>query len=269
MNYIKLIFEIKNAEEPDIISALLSDMNPQGFEENENQLLAFFHENEFNQATLTEILAPFSFTYKLETIPHENWNAQWESNFEPIRINNEVGVRANFHPPFSECAYDIIITPKMSFGTGHHETTQMMLSYECELDFKGKSVLDFGCGTGVLAIFASLKGASYVKGIDNDAWSIENARENCLMNHCKKIEITDQDIQVLNQTFNVILANINLNVLLVSMVKLKKLLAKDGQIILSGILNSDIPAILTCISELGLRLNSQKQMKDWVALHIN
>ncbi|GBL34902.1 ribosomal protein L11 methyltransferase [Filimonas sp.] len=97
-------------------------------------------------------------------MPHINWNAQWESNFEPIRINDEVGIRAGFHPPFTDCRYDIVITPKMSFGTGHHETTRMILEYSCETDFEGKSVLDFGCGTGVLAILAHLKGAHPVLG---------------------------------------------------------------------------------------------------------
>jgi ribosomal protein L11 methyltransferase len=268
MNYVKLIFELKNPEEADILSALLADFPCQGFEENDRQLFAFFDEGEFDHAGIDETLLPFGYTYHTETVPHINWNAQWESNFEPIRINDEVGIRAGFHPAFTDCRYDIVITPKMSFGTGHHETTRMMLEFACETDFEGKSVLDFGCGTGVLAILAYLKGAHPVLGIDNDDWSIENARENCDRNHGASIEISGMDIQAIDQRFDIILANINLNVLLETLPKLKALLSVNGHIFLSGILASDIPKLSECFTGLGFTLKSQKQKKEWVALHI-
>ncbi len=269
MNYVKLIFELKNSDEADIVSALLADFLCQGFEEHDTQLFAFFNEAEFDQTAIDEVLLPFGYVYQTELVPHINWNAQWESNFEPIRINDDVGVRAGFHPAFTDCRYDIVITPKMSFGTGHHETTRMMLEFACETDFEGKSVLDFGCGTGVLAILAHLKGAHPVLGIDNDDWSIENARENCDRNDGASIEISGTDIQAIDRSFDIILANINLNVLLETLPALRKLLHPHGHIFLSGILISDIPKLSECFTGLGFTLQSQKQKKEWVALHIN
>jgi len=269
MNYIKLIFDLKETDEGDIITAFLSELNPQGFEQNELKLFAFFNEDEYDDILIKTALQPLHIQFEKLIIPHENWNAQWESNFEPIRINNELGIRANFHPPFTDCKYDIEITPKMSFGTGHHETTQMMLEYACATDFNGKDVFDFGCGTGVLAILASLKGAKTVIGIDNDPWSVENAKENCMKNNCSSIEISIQDLTQINKQFDIILANINLNILLETLPILKNLLRSQGQIYLSGILYSDIPTMSKCFTELGFQLVSSKQKKDWVALHIN
>lgn len=269
MNYVKLIFDLKKPEDADLISAILSEVECQGFEEKDDKLFSFLYEANFDEAQVNELLSPFGFTYIKEIIPHENWNAQWESNFEPIRINHEVGLRADFHPPFQDCRYDIVITPKMSFGTGHHETTQMMLEYACEINFENKSVLDFGCGTGVLAIFASLKGAQPVLGIDNDAWSIENAKENCIRNGCDQVEISISDIESLKSTYDIILANINLNVLLQYLPTMKKLLNAEGNIFMSGVLISDLPALTESFSGLGFKLISQKQKKDWIALHIN
>ncbi len=269
MNYVKLIFDLAHPDDADILSALLNDMDCQGIEENDTQLFVFFDEGLFDEAAIRDVLVPFSFLYTKEIVPQINWNAQWESNFEPIRINDEVGVRASFHPPFGDCKFDIEITPKMSFGTGHHETTRMMLEYACETDFQDKSVLDFGCGTGVLAILARLKGAHPVLGIDHDQWSIENAIENCERNKCGDIEISDIDIQAIDQSFDIILANINLNVLLESLPKLKKILNTGGHIFLSGILDSDISTLSACFTALGFTLRSQKQKKDWVALYIN
>ncbi len=269
MNYVKLIFDLKNPDDADMLSALLTGMDCQGMEENDTQLFAFFDETVFDEAAIREVLLPFPYLFKKEIVPQINWNAQWESNFEPIRINNEVGVRASFHPPFNDCKFDIVITPKMSFGTGHHETTRMMMEYACETDFENKSVLDFGCGTGVLAILARLKGAHPVLGIDHDQWSIENAKENCERNGCSDIDISDIDIQAIEQTFDIILANINLNVLLETLPKLKKILNAGGHIFLSGILVSDIPKLSECFTGLGFTLHSQKQKKDWVALYVN
>lgn len=269
MNYVKLIFDLKSPEEADLISAILSEVECQGFEEKDDQLLAFFYETNFDENKVLELLSPFELKYSKKLIPHENWNAQWESNFEPIRINQEVGLRADFHPPFHDCKYDIVITPKMSFGTGHHETTQMMLEYACETNFKKKAVLDFGCGTGVLAILASLKGAHPVLGIDNDEWSIENAKENCARNQCHEIEISIADIESLKPSFDIILANINLNVLLEHLPAMKKLLSDRGDIFMSGILSSDLAILTEAFVKLGFKLVSQKQKKDWIALHIN
>jgi len=268
MNYIKLIFEKLSEDQMDMLTALFSDENIHGMEQMETDMLVYFSESDFNENYINELIAPFSFTYRKEITEHENWNATWESNFEPITIGNLVGLRAHFHPKFENMLYDIEITPKMSFGTGHHETTQMMMEYLIETDCENKSVFDFGCGTGVLAIFAKLKGASKVIGIDNDAWSVENAIENCQKNNCNDIQISINDIATMQGPFDIIEANINLNILLFYMNTLKELLIPTGDLFLSGILIEDIPTIEKALTPLNLVIVSSKQMKTWASLHI-
>ena len=268
MNYIKLVFEKLSEDQIDILSALFSDENIHGIEQIESNMLVYFSESDFNENHVNELIAPFSFTFHKEIIPHENWNATWESNFEPITIGNMVGLRAHFHPKFENMLYDIEITPKMSFGTGHHETTQMMMEYLIETDCNNKSVFDFGCGTGVLAIFAKLKGALNVIGIDNDVWSVENALENCAKNNCTDIQISINDISTIQGPFDIIEANINLNILLFYMKNLKELLAQYGNLFLSGILIEDIPTIEKALIPFNLTIVSSKQKKTWASLHI-
>lgn len=268
MNYIKLDFALPQPDDADILTALLEPLSYVGCEETAGHLLVYFDETTFNDDDLRNALSPHTYPYTKYVVPQQNWNADWESNFQPIRINDEVGVRADFHPPFEHCRYDLVITPKMSFGTGHHATTKMMLEYGCETDVQNKAVLDFGCGTGVLAILAARKGAGPVEGIDNDAWSVENARENCLRNACPNINISDRTLESFQQSFDIILANINLNVLLETLPRLRQMLNPGGSIFLSGILSSDMPAISACFGKLGMKLLSQKQEKEWVALHI-
>ena len=268
MNYIKLIFTNLSDDQKDILSALFNDEKIHGMEQTDTETLVYFSESDFNESDINELLAPFSFVYTKEIIPHENWNATWESNFEPITIGNIVGLRAHFHPKFENMQYDIEITPKMSFGTGHHETTQMMMEYLIETDCNNKSVFDFGCGTGVLAIFAKLKGASSVIGIDNDPWSVENAIENCQKNNCADIRISIDDISTIQGPFDIIEANINLNILLFYMKNLKELLAPNGDLFLSGILIEDIPTIEKSLIPLNMAVVSSKQKKTWASLHI-
>jgi ribosomal protein L11 methyltransferase len=177
-------------------------------------------------------------------------------------------VRAHFHPPFQHIQYDIEITPKMSFGTGHHATTQLMLQYMCETDFEKKTVFDFGSGTGVLAIFASMKGAESVVAIDNDAWSVLNAIENCERNNCTNIRVSADEIDVISGTFDIILANINLNILIQYKGQIKHLLKPNGKLFLSGLLTSDKTNILSHYQEMGFELLSAKQQKEWIALEM-
>lgn len=268
MNSIKLTFKIANAEQCDLLTALLSDLHLDGTEQNDEEFIAYFPENTFNEFEVNDRIQSLHIPYSKEIIEMKNWNATWEANFEPILINNEVGVRAHFHPPFTDCKYDIVITPKMSFGTGHHETTQMMLNYLCEIDCEQKSVFDFGCGTGVLAILAKLKGASHTIGIDNDPWSVENGNENCLKNNCSSIEISDKTLHEVEGTFDIILANINLNVLMETLPRLYEMLNNKGDLYLSGILISDLDTISERLSGLNFEIISQKQLKNWLSLHI-
>ncbi len=269
MKYVKLIFTLQHEDDAEIIMALLSEFSILGFEQMETQLLAYSSEDVFNENLLKEMLGEFNCNYTIETIAHENWNQIWESNFEPIRVGSDIGVRASFHDALVDCKYEIVITPKMSFGTGHHETTQMMLEYIGETDCQNKSVFDFGCGTGVLAILTKMKGANKIYGIDHDAWSVENAIENCRNNDCNDIEISIQDITEIQECFDIILANINLNILLEYLPLMKSLLNAGGIIIMSGIFVNDIPQLKSKFESLGMQLVSTKQKKDWAAVCIN
>ncbi len=268
MNSIKLTFQIENNDQCDILTALLADLHLEGTEQNDQEFIAYFHENTFNEFELNDRIASLAIPYTKETIEMKNWNATWEANFEPILINTEVGVRAHFHPPFQHCTYDIVITPKMSFGTGHHETTQMMLTYLCETDCNQKSVFDFGCGTGVLAILAQLKGASLTIGIDHDPWSVENGIENCAKNNCSTIEISNKTLDEVTETFDIILANINLNVLIETLPRLYEMLNNNGVLYLSGILLSDFETMKERLTGLQMEIISQKSLKNWLSLHI-
>jgi ribosomal protein L11 methyltransferase len=267
MNYTQLRFTISQPEMTDVLIARLNELPILGTEEMEGQLIAYFNEDDFNEENLHMVLDDLNYEYQVEEIPHENWNANWESNFEPIRVNDQVGIRASFHPPFSDVTYDLEITPKMSFGTGHHETTRMMVELMCEQDFTDKRVLDFGTGTGVLAILACKMGATTILGTDNDAWCIENGMENCGKNQCEMVRITGQTLQEIQETFDIILANINLNILLEFMPQIRRLLAKDGKIFLSGILDTDRQTMSECLKTQGFTERKVVQKKNWIAIY--
>lgn len=268
MNSIKLSFQINSDQQADILTAMLSALPILGTEQYEGLLMVYLNESDFDETEIKSILSETPFEYSKETIQPQNWNELWESNFEAIRVNEEVGVRAHFHPPFDSCKYHILITPKMSFGTGHHETTRMMLDYMSAHDFTQKKVFDFGCGTGVLAIYAKLKGAEYTLGIDNDEWSVENAKENCVVNGCDSIEIKITPIEDIHDTFDVILANINLNILTEYMPKLSSMLNSGGDLYLSGILVSDIPTMKNVLESNGLGWQSEKELHKWASIHV-
>lgn len=267
MNSIKLTFPVENELQAEIILATLCNLTLDGAEQTDSALIIYLPEIHFNESQIKEALGSEQCNFEVETIQAQNWNALWESNFEPIQINNDIGVRAHFHPSFENCTYEIVITPKMSFGTGHHETTQMMLSFINELNIKDKKVLDFGCGTGVLAILAKMKGASNTIGIDNDPWCIENAKENCIVNHCEDILICDTSLSSLHDKFDIILANINLNVLLNSMPTLKKLLTSNGTLILSGILVTDLPIMTETLKSHSFEIVGEKIKNTWASIH--
>jgi ribosomal protein L11 methyltransferase len=266
MNTIKLIIDIDSNDEAEILMAQLAAFEPNGFEELPHELHVFFDENILFESEINATLS--SKKVRKEIIPQQNWNALWESNFDPIRVHHDIGIRAHFHPAFIDCKYAIEITPKMSFGTGHHETTHSMLELIGNIDCTSKSVFDFGCGTGVLAILAKMKGAHRVLGIDNDDWSIQNAIENCGRNECEVIEISNQDVADIKETFDIILANINLNVLLANMTLLKTYLNAYGDLLLSGILDSDLDEMKNCLLANNLHIQSVKQRKKWIALHV-
>ena len=199
-----------------------------------------------------------------ESVEDKNWNEVWEANFDPITINN-VGIRAEFHDPM-DTKYEIIIQPKMAFGTGHHETTNMMIEHMSNMDFKGKSVLDYGCGTGILAIFAHKLDAQQIVAIDMQEEAIDNTVEQMMLNDIPSIDIDveQSDITFLDdKPFDIILANINRHVLLSKTADIHKRLKPNGQLIMSGILKSDEKKILSQYGSLGFELKDSKYQGEW------
>jgi ribosomal protein L11 methyltransferase len=250
----------------DILIAELAEIGYDGFEEFPGLLKAFIPEGDFMENELNILLNKYDINYSKSIIKKQNWNALWESNFEPVQVDDFVGIRAAFHPPFTSVLHEIIITPKMSFGTGHHATTYMVMKLMQELDFKNKSMFDFGTGTGILAILAEKLGATQLLAVDNDDWCIENASENISINTCKCIDIQKVDELKLNQQFDIILANINRNIILDNIDELRKSMAPGGQLLLSGLLKEDETDIINVCHALGLQHHKTLERNGWIAL---
>ncbi len=269
--YIEYNFEITPLQPTsDILIAELGAIGFESFVEHETGIQAYIQKEDWQADMLKEVgiltNPDFSISYGFKEIEQENWNATWERNFNPITVDNECEVRAPFHEK-SDVTYDIVIEPKMSFGTGHHETTHMMLQFILAHDFKGKTVLDMGSGTGVLAILAEMRGAMSVDAIDIDNWCYLNAVENVERNNCKQIKVYEGDASLLkDQKYDVIIANINRNILLADIPEYAKCLTKGGQLFLSGFYKEDIPLISKKCSEYGLNFEKNLQKNNWVAV---
>lgn len=262
--YIQVSVKVTDAETKDIVLALLTDAGYEGFQEERWGWLAFIPAADFSEPVLQEVLAGFGLTANTETIAQQNWNAQWESSFSPVVVEDFCCVRAAFHEPPVGVQHDLIITPKMSFGTGHHATTYQVLQAMEKLPFAGAKVLDFGTGTGVLAILAEKLGAASVYAIDNDAWSIDNAAENIALNHCNNIQLEMADRLPSAGSYDVILANINRNVILASLPELKLLLRPGGFLIVSGLLAADANDLGRAIAEAALSLIQKQEKESWL-----
>ncbi|RYF88826.1 MAG: 50S ribosomal protein L11 methyltransferase, partial [Chitinophagaceae bacterium] len=217
--FISIIFKAEE-ETTAMIVAMLMAGGFEGVEETDDQTVISISESAYDDAAVHAVFKQFGVEYSRRTIPQQNWNAQWESSFEPVKVGQFAAIRAAFHGPVPDVAHEIVITPKMSFGTGHHATTFLMIQEMSTIDFAGKTVTDFGTGTGVLAILAEKLGASKVLAIDNDDWSINNARENIETNSCKRIQLEKAEVMLPNKV-DIILANINLNVIVANLINLK------------------------------------------------
>jgi ribosomal protein L11 methyltransferase len=251
----------------DILIAELSEIGYDGFEESAGLLKAYIKEADFSEKELNILLNKYSVKYLLSIIKKQNWNAVWESNFEPVQVEDFVGIRAHFHPVFENVEHEIVITPKMSFGTGHHATTYMVMQVMRGLNcWNNASVFDFGTGTGILAILAEKLGATRVLAVDNDDWCIENASENILINNCQSIDIQKVDAVSMVEQFQVILANINRNIILDNIQGLRKALLPGGQLLLSGLLKEDEADITTACTALGLTHQKTVERNGWIAL---
>lgn len=265
--YNKILFYTDNQSASEILMARLEDEGFYAFEIEENYLAAYIEAKNFNMKKLNEIFKE-KIKYKIESIEDENWNTQWEQSFEPVIIEDFVAIRAQFHPPVTNVLHEIIITPKMSFGTGHHATTSLMVREMRKIDFEGKGVIDFGTGTGLLAILAELSGAESITAIDNDPWSIANATENVRENNCTKITLIESsDLENLPQA-DIILANINRNILLLYSSSIANHLEPSGKLLISGFLNSDEQDMIATFSKIGLKTISSNKQGDWVVLQM-
>lgn len=223
----------------DLLTGLLSQAGFEGFEDKEDGFSAFMDAALFDPSEFQSLVSVVPVSPSFSYIKEENWNAQWESSFEPVIIPGKVAVRASFHEPVPDVEHEIIITPKMSFGTGHHATTWLMMEEMLSRDFKGKSVFDFGTGTGILAILAEKLGAEKIEAVDNDPWSLHNAAENLQNNQCSHIELYNAEKIPAGKKFDILIANINKTVILQNRVELVEAISPGGLLLLSGLMTED------------------------------
>ena len=272
-NMVYLGYEFKVIPLQPGVDILIAELGEAGFEtfvETEDGLSAYIQKEDWNENILEDIQIlnsdEFEINYTFEEIEQTNWNIEWEKNFNPIIVDNVCSVRAPFHEK-PNTVYDIVIEPKMSFGTGHHETTHMMIQHILKNDFTNKSVLDMGCGTGILAILTEMKGAKPIDAIDYDNWCYLNSLENVERNDCKHIIVLEGDAGLLkNRAYDIIIANINRNILLNDINVYVGCLNKNGSLFLSGFYKDDILAIEEECNKYNLKLVEVIEENNWVAL---
>jgi ribosomal protein L11 methyltransferase len=268
MNYIKVVIATPHPSVREMLIAILAEEGYDGFEETEDELFAYTSEQLFDEQLLRDLAGQHPITLNFVPVPAQNWNETWEQNFAPVIIEGVCTVRADFHRLNVTTPHDIIINPKMSFGTGHHATTQMMMEEMHTLSFAGKTVLDFGTGTGILAIYAEKLGAASVLAIDHDENCRINAAENVENNSCKRIIVRQALLEDTRGVWDIILANINKNILLQYMSQLADRLPVAGHLLLSGILQEDQQALLQAAQEHGLVAQHQRHKDKWLLIHL-
>lgn len=274
MIYTEIAFTIEpqNQVVNEVLTALCSELGCDSFNDSETGMNAYMPETDFNKEALDTMLTTISFdekiSYVINSIAAKNWNEEWEKNyFQPINVDNRCVIHSTFHTDYPETEYEIIIDPKMAFGTGHHATTSQMVGAILDGDFKGKSVLDMGCGTGVLAMLASMRGASPILAIDIDVWSYDNTLENMRINKIDNIDVKCGDASLLTEgAFDVVLANINRNILLNDMHAYVARLNADGHLIMSGFYSEDLDMIKDKAAELGLTYEYHKIKDNWTVV---
>ncbi|WP_420574493.1 50S ribosomal protein L11 methyltransferase [Kordia sp.] len=269
--YIGYTFKVQPTQPgTEILIAELGFAGFESFVENEEGVNAYIQKNDWHEGILDNIQilnnSEFQISYLKEEIAQVNWNEEWEKNFEPIEVDGKCAVRAPFHEKPS-VTYDIVIEPKMSFGTGHHETTHMMLQHILNTDVADKKVLDMGCGTGVLAILAEMKGAKPIDAIDIDNWCYLNSLENVDRNNCQHISVYEGDVSLLDgKKYDIIIANINRNILLNDIPQYANCLNANGILFLSGFYTEDIPIITETCTKSKLKFEDKLEKNNWVAL---
>lgn len=274
MQYLELKLAIQPNDDyiVDLLASFLGEIGFESFEEDIDGMLAFIRKDMFDEDALVHLISNFPYTsdiqYSIANVDEVNWNEEWEKHyFEPIVIGNQCVIHSSFHTDVPSAEYDIVIDPKMSFGTGHHETTSMMIEEILDADLKGKSVLDMGCGTAVLGILAAKRGASAVLAIDIDPWCTENSKENIQNNRVEWIQVVLGGAEQLeNVKVDVIFANINRNILLEDIKKYSACLGEGGVLYMSGFYTSDIPVLMEEANRYGLQLKASREKNNWAAI---
>lgn len=274
MNYIELNITITpNSEEiSEILIAELGELGYESFQENDNGISAYILKKDFDLSAvensyLINNLQNVKLEFSPKEIEQQNWNELWESNFDPVFVSEDCIIRAPFHDISPKPKYELVIMPKMSFGTGHHETTKLMMEKILDLKLKDKTVLDMGCGTGVLAILASMRGAKEITAIDNDEWAYKNSVENIKVNKTKNIKPFLGDVSLIkNKNYDIIIANINKNILLRDIKFYAKTLNSKGTLILSGIYKHDFTDIVNEAKRHMLSFAEINEKNKWISI---
>ena len=275
MKYIEVTFTVTPLSETacDIIAALTAELGFESFVPSDNGTIGYVPIHLYDEQSVAEALADFSMpdttvTFTSREMEDKNWNEEWEKNFfEPIVVDNRCVIHSTFHKDYPEALYDIIINPQMAFGTGHHQTTRLIISYLLDIDLTGKTVLDMGCGTSILAILASMRGAKELTAIDIDEWCVNNSIDNFALNHIDNIKVFQGDASSLaaEGPFDIIIANINRNILLADMQYYVARMNAGAEIYFSGFYESDLPMIQAEAERLGLTFLSHRVEKEWTA----
>ena len=275
MQYLEVTFTVSPISETanDIIAALAAELGFESFVESEQGTIGYVPINQYDEQALNEALADFPMpdtkvTFTTCEMEDKNWNEEWEKHFfEPIVVDSRCVIHSTFHKDYPKADFDIIINPQMAFGTGHHQTTRLIISYLLDIELGGKTVLDMGCGTSILAILALMRGAKALTAIDIDEWCVNNSIDNLALNGIDNIKVFQGDASSLASEgpFDVIIANINRNILLADMQYYVARMNQGGEIYFSGFYESDLPMIQAEAERLGLRYISHRVEKDWTA----
>ena len=271
MDYVQIALVLPSGDKRDWLLAELSEMGFESFQEEDDQLIVFHPQADWDQGMLAisfrDLAEQQNLSWSVATIGAQNWNALWESNFSPIRVGDFCGIRADFHPPQTNIQYEIVINPEMAFGTGHHATTHMMIELMSGIVFTQKKVLDYGTGTGVLALLASFLGSVIIDAVDIEKAAFENTQKNAQRNQVDNIRVIHGTLEsVVDAGYQIILANINRNVILDTLPALRNKIEANGILLVSGILQQDQEQVEQAAIQAGFILKGQLVRNGWVAM---
>lgn len=271
MQYSKITIQVNEPEQQEILIALLAEYAFDSFDSDADAVYAFVPSHLFNESDLHEVFDRINkpgISYRVDIIDQKNWNEEWEKNFEPVIINSKLSIRAPFHNSLNT-DIELVIEPKMSFGTGHHATTHMMCEMMLNFDFTAKKILDFGSGTGILAILASKLNAANVVGIDNEEWAVENSIENAQRNHCDNCKFILGEEEKITQDYDIVLANINRHIILGNIDVITTAVKNEGVLLISGILNTDEEEMIQELTKYNFNHINTSQMNNWSAMYFH